>query len=217
MVRFTGRAFEITTVPNKPTPTGLKVWSIAQRGFLLAWEYHRPGKKGGPVGVRKPKQINKTQAVIPHLLAKLPKAYYHVYMDNLFTSTELFIYLKKLGHAATGTCRTSSGVLTELVELKKKDGGKVEDQLEWGTMVAYPEEQNQVLHCGWKDNAFALAMSTFHRPEGRVTRLRKRPKGTSSNAKTARKPFGIYSEKELDIPVLYDEYNHNMGPVDVYD
>jgi hypothetical protein len=36
MLRYTGRAKEITTIPNKPTPTGLKVWNIAQIGFLIA-------------------------------------------------------------------------------------------------------------------------------------------------------------------------------------
>ncbi|PMD57732.1 pea pathogenicity protein, partial [Hyaloscypha bicolor E] len=30
IVRFEGRSKEITTVPNKPIPTGYKVWGAAQ-------------------------------------------------------------------------------------------------------------------------------------------------------------------------------------------
>jgi hypothetical protein len=37
IAKFTGRAKEITTIPNKPTPMGLKIWCCAQRGFLLVW------------------------------------------------------------------------------------------------------------------------------------------------------------------------------------
>jgi hypothetical protein len=36
MVRYKGRAKETTTVPNKPTPTGFKVWAVAQRGSCYA-------------------------------------------------------------------------------------------------------------------------------------------------------------------------------------
>jgi hypothetical protein len=49
-------------------------------------------------------------------------------MDNLFTSNELFFYFRELGHAAISTCRTNSGVVSELVELKRKDRSK--DQIE---------------------------------------------------------------------------------------
>jgi Transposase IS4 len=35
IIRYEGRAKETTTVPNKPTPTGYKVWGVGQRGFLL--------------------------------------------------------------------------------------------------------------------------------------------------------------------------------------
>ena len=31
MIRFEGRAKETTTVPNKPTPTGFKVWVVVRR------------------------------------------------------------------------------------------------------------------------------------------------------------------------------------------
>ncbi|PMD59784.1 pea pathogenicity protein, partial [Hyaloscypha bicolor E] len=35
IIRFEGRLKEITTVSNKPIPTGYKVWGVAQKGFLL--------------------------------------------------------------------------------------------------------------------------------------------------------------------------------------
>jgi hypothetical protein len=101
IVRFEGQAKEITTIPNKPTPTGFKVWGIAQRGFLIAWNWHIPGIKNGPVGVRTSQELggtkkarnggNKTQVVVLHLLNYLPEppqgSGYHIYLDNLFVST----------------------------------------------------------------------------------------------------------------------------------
>lgn len=101
MIRFEGRAKETTTVPNKPTPTGFKVWGIAEQGFILCWNWHVPGNRNGPVDVKTPVQLrgskahgkggNKTQAVALHLVQRLPKPPpghgYHVYVDNLFIST----------------------------------------------------------------------------------------------------------------------------------
>ncbi len=78
IVRYKGRQTETTTVPNKPTPTGFKVWAVAQRGFLICWNWHVPGIKNGPVGVRTPCELggtkkegkggNKTQAIVLHLI-----------------------------------------------------------------------------------------------------------------------------------------------------
>jgi hypothetical protein len=33
-VRFTGRSYDITTIPSKPIPIGYKVWAIAQVGYI---------------------------------------------------------------------------------------------------------------------------------------------------------------------------------------
>jgi hypothetical protein len=135
MVLFTGRAKEVTVVPNKPTPQGLKVWPIAQRGFFLRWIWHRPGKTNGPVGVKTPRELggtkagkggNKTQACALQLLESLSKAPYHLYVDNLFVSTNFLEMLRSRGYGCTGTCRTNSGVISELVEAKKNDKGKKE-------------------------------------------------------------------------------------------
>ena len=51
----------------------------------------------------------------------------------------------------------------------------------------------------------------------RVLRLRKRPKETSSKAKTARVPFGSQAIKVLSIPAIADGYNYHMGAVDEFD
>jgi hypothetical protein len=50
-----------------------------------------------------------------------------------------------------------------------------------------------------------------------VVRLRKRPKETSSKAKTTRAPFSKEAIKELSIPAITDKYNYDMGVVDEFD
>lgn len=50
-----------------------------------------------------------------------------------------------------------------------------------------------------------------------IIRKRKRPKATSSAARTSRKPFGNSHTKDLRIPTVYDDYNHHMNSVDISD
>jgi hypothetical protein len=162
IVRFEGRLKETTTVPNKPTPTGYKVWGAAQRGFLLVWNWHIPGQKNGPVGVRTPRELggtikagnggNKTQAVVLHLIKRLPKppkgSGYHVYLDNLFVSTRFVQYARSQGVAITGTCRTTGGVVKELLDLQKSDK---KDVIPWGETYSMYTPNGEVCHIGWKD------------------------------------------------------------------
>jgi len=51
----------------------------------------------------------------------------------------------------------------------------------------------------------------------RVLRLRKRPKETSSKAKTIRIPFSNQAIKILSIPIITDRYNYYMGAVNEFD
>ena len=123
-----------------------------------------------------------------HLLERLPLAKCYVYLDNLFTSHKLMEVLRARGFRATRTCRMNSSIISELVDIKKNDKGK--DKMPWGTLISMPTVSNLVNQCGWKDNAFALTMSTVYDGKSKVTRVRKRPKKTSSKAKTAHVPFG---------------------------
>jgi hypothetical protein len=50
-----------TTIPNKPTPTRFKVWAIAQRAFLLVWNFHVLGEKDSPLGVKTSYELGRSK------------------------------------------------------------------------------------------------------------------------------------------------------------
>ena len=190
MLRFTGRSHDIMTIPSKPTPTGYKVWAVAQKGYIFSWLWHSKGS--GPIGIKVPKALgcNKTAATVPYLLQLLPKrpkeSPYVVWLDNLFSSTKLFGYLWELGFGATGTARTNSGICADFVAKKQADAKN--DTIPWGTLYSEPTIDNNVLQSAWKDNALVLFLLTTHKtgPDQLVIRHRKRPATTSTSAKTAR-------------------------------
>ena len=79
-----------------------------------------------------------------------------------------------------------------------------------------PMENGQVCYIGWKDQAFVLIISSVLLGDKKVIRLRKRPKETSSKAKTTREPFGSEAVKELKIPAIIDGYNHHIGAINEF-
>jgi hypothetical protein len=88
--------------------------------------------------------VNSTQAVVVGLTKTLPKSAYHVFVDNLFSSTPLFRNLRKQGYGATGTARANSGIHEELVR-DKNDDGKVKKMYEFNAVKVIPTPDNQVL------------------------------------------------------------------------
>lgn len=91
-------------------------------------------------------------------------------------------------------------------------------QLPWGTLVAVPVDG--VLCLGWIDNNTVLSLSTVHtvnQVTDVIKRWRKRPAATSSNATIARIPFDGHVRAELEVPRYINDYNYNMGGVDIAD
>jgi len=60
-------------------------------------------------------------------------------------------------------------------------------------------------------------MMTDHRLDAELLRNRKRPGKKSTNVKRAREAIGQDQQKEMPIPVCFDDYNHHMGGVDIAD
>ena len=114
------------------------------------------------MGVRTPKELggtikqgnrgNKTQAVVLHLIKRLPKppkgSGYHVFLDNLFVLTKFVQYARSQGVAVTGTCRTTSGVIKELLDLYKRDQKNV---IPWGETYSMYTPNKEVCQIRWKD------------------------------------------------------------------
>ncbi|CZS92483.1 uncharacterized protein RAG0_03071 [Rhynchosporium agropyri] len=112
-------------------------------------------------------------------------------------------------------CRTNTGVIQELLDLKKHDE---KDTIPWVTVYCYTTFDGLVSQVGWKDQAFVLMMSTlFSGHESKRERLRKRLKETSSKAKTSREPFKGQPQAWLYIPKIADCYNYRMSAVDDFD
>jgi hypothetical protein len=57
-------------------------------------------------------------------------------------------------------------------------------------------------------------MTTGHRIEPKIDRLRKRPKKTALNARITREPFDEAPTKVLPISIFIDDYNHYIGDID---
>ncbi|POR30845.1 Uncharacterized protein TPAR_08914, partial [Tolypocladium paradoxum] len=197
MVGFTGRAREKVTIPRKPTPTGFKVWAVAQAGYFLGWLWHDPFEPLGPAAKRPRKRprteegtiyLNPTQSVVIALIKQLPEQTYHVFMDNLFSSPALFLALRKLGIGATGTARINSGLYAPFV--------------------------NQI---AWKDNALVLFYTTIYTGHEFCQRVRRRPTTTHARARPIQQEFGAEPVKTQTLPSISIDYNDKMGAVDIGD
>ncbi len=219
MIKFYGRSKHTQKILNKPIKQGFKMWALCDRGYLFYFLFHPRYWKTGEL--QKHTLLTDTQSVVYQLAVELPALpngqTYTIYLDNLLTSTQLFRGLKFVGIGACGTTRaTSSPDFPALLHLLKDKYGHI---LPWGTLVAIPVDG--VLCLSWIDNNTLLSLSTVHtvnKVADAVTRWRRRPQATFTNATNVRKPFeGLGPRAELKIPRYINEYNYNMGGVDIAD
>jgi hypothetical protein len=70
----------------------------------------------------------------------------------------------------------------------------------------------------WQDNSIVLALSNIHtvdKAEDFRAKERRRPAKTSTNGRIVRDVFGDLLIKELKIPCFINDYNQNMGGIDL--
>jgi hypothetical protein len=97
--------------------------------------------------------------------------------------------------------------------LKLKKEGK---KLDWNTLLS--QVVKDVLCLVWQDNNIVLALSnihTVHTVNDFVARQRKRPAKTFTSGSIVRTVFRDDLIKELLISVFIDDYNHNIGGVNI--
>jgi len=216
MVRFFGRSYHTYKMPGKPIKQGFKIFALADQGYVLIIQLTSRTHGIGQLLLNE--NLTPTGSMVLQMARQLPKisgSPFTIFLDNYFTSIPLFRKLRKENIGACGTTRAGAAgkdfpaILTVLRESYSK-------KLDWGTICAIPVDD--VLCVGWQDNNLVLGLTTVHtvdRAEDEVTRWRRRPAKTSTNAATARKVFGDLARVELDIPVFIDDYNGNMNGVDL--
>ena len=91
------------------------------------------------------------------------------------------------------------------------------NQIEWGTKWFAVSKQKTVAQMAWRDNNVVLFATTIGDLEAVIIQPRKRPAASHTGAPKTRKAFGDEITKDMEIPVLINEYNHHMGAVDRFD
>lgn len=70
------------------------------------------------------KKLKNTQKVVVILLRSFPSSEYHVLLDSIFSCPQLFLVLRIINIATTGTAPLRNGIEKEFVKLKKEDQSK---------------------------------------------------------------------------------------------
>jgi hypothetical protein len=129
---FTGRCGDTVNIPSKSTPIGIKIWCLADFGYVFDFLWLRRGIKPyqGPQGLRKFWQEHgfaKTQSVVLELVLRMSdQGQSHViWLDNLFTTQELLSFLRENHVGAAGTVRTGP-TKREMNDYKNSKGEDVD-------------------------------------------------------------------------------------------
>lgn len=225
MLPFCGRSEDTLKMKNKPIEQGFKVWVLGDLGYVYNWLWFSGHEKKGTevIGLKSWKyQVDSegtvasfapTYAVVIYLAQLLVASFNRVFvliLDNLFLNVNV---ARVLNVACCGTTRkNASGFPLDLVKIKEHNRLYL-----WDSCIA--RVILGVLCFVWQDNNAVLGLTTAHSlhrgQEDTITRNRKRPKPTSTNARVTRPIFGDSQRKELEIPRVIDDYNHRMNGVDV--
>ena len=107
-----------------------------------------------------------------------------------------------------------TGLSQDLINLRKR----FNHQIPWGWLYAVLSEDERSIQFAWKDQNVVLFMSSACTGRDLVTRTRRKPAKTSTNASSSRKVFARDEyTKDLEIPSFIDLYNHHMDGVDQQD
>ena len=209
IARFSGQSAHTVRIKNKPTPEGYKILSLCDAGYTYTFIF--TSRIQNYLELEQHSNLNKVGNEVNHLVSQLPlNKSFNIYMDNFFSSINLFQHLYNNNFGACGTVRTNSANFPKILKVSKK--------LDWDTLSGIVI--NNVLAVLWMDNGPVTMLTTIHEISGnenRIERIRRRPRKTSTNATKVHAIFGDASKKALPIPCIIDDYNHFMGGVDIAD
>jgi len=204
-------------MPNKPISEGYKIWALCDRGYCIDWRFHSRTCSVAELSPKLCKDkcgLPPSVAAVEELARCIPENTerdYVLYLDNLFTTIPLLQRLRKRNLGACGTAR--------LVIDRFPSEFTITSTLPWNTVTGgqVTGTNGEVLAIQWEDNNHVHMLSTIHRIDERVKRIRKRPRVTSTMGRSVRRFFGDKHQLEVEIPKAIDDYNRFKGGVDIAD
>ena len=220
VVRFCGRSRHRLKIRNKPIKEGYKIFALCDHGYTYGFLSYSSTQ--GTVELSSSAVLSSTTRTpgltptsnrVLHLAKLLPSNFrWNVILDNYFTNVPLFEQLLALGIGAARTTWVNSAGFPSSLRIEKQEANKV---LPWSHISR--EVVGNICCLIWQDNSSVLFMTSYHDIRKKVDRLHRRPKITSSNATVVHSVFQEESRKVLPIPECIDDYNYNMGVVDIAD
>jgi hypothetical protein len=117
-------------MPKKPIKQGYKIYRLVDHGYIYNWLWSSR-EKGYQDTFNHP-DLTPTGCLVRHLALSLPRRSLTVYLDNYFTTVQLFSELRACGFGAVGITRTYAGFPKDLTEIKDRFSTK----LPWNTLLA---------------------------------------------------------------------------------
>ena len=188
MMRFKGRLAFLQYMPKKPQKWGIKAWVLADaaNGYLWNWDLYT-GKDDNISN----HNLGLAHRVVMNLLDddRLRNKGYRVFMDNFYSSPDLFHDLQEEGFEACSTLRSNRrGIPDDLKSAKLRKG------------ESHFSRDDDLLFMKWKDKREVMMLSTFHDD----TFIEKR-------RRTRLAQDGV---ERIEKPAVVEEYNMHMGGVD---
>ena len=180
-------------IRGKPIRYGYKIWGLCSS---KGWTIHLEPYCGSSTQLDKFNMGQGPDVVMGLVVKADPSPGSRIYFDNLFTSVPLLECLSERGLGGTGT--VTQARMKAIPLPNRKDVEKQWDRGQY-TMVYHKD----IVAVVWKDNKGVCLMSNIHEvePPHQVKRWSKQE----------------HKYTHVTMPALIDDYNCNMGGVDMID
>ena len=146
LVAFKGRTTLMQYKPKKPHKWGLNIWTLAdQHGYVYNWDLYAGRIRGRGV------ENGLTYRVVTKLCRPIYDKGHHVFMDNYFSSPELFAELARNQTGACGTLRLNRRGVPEELKTAKPATGEI-----------VTARDNDLLFICWTDKRQVNVLTSVH-------------------------------------------------------
>ena len=189
IIAFKGRTTMMQYMPQKPHKWGLKAWALCESksGYAYNWGLYT-GRKAGGV------EVGLAHAVVMEMCRPILENRHHVYMDNFFSSPDLFENLATKNTGACGTLRINRRGTPNIIKAAKMKKGDPPVICRDGRFAFIT----------WQDKKQVTLLTSVHNTQTIQKTVRAKDPA-NDNCRTIEKPKAI----EL--------YNRHMGGVDLAD